>query len=128
MEAEVEALLSRVEDAYRRRDAEALAELYHPRAKHPLPTGEVAVGRAAIRAHLPLIFAMTPEDIESETIAQEIDVVTPDVAIIDSRVRHYRRTDEGRAPVSVEGFTVVAIREEGRWLIAAVRGALVPKA
>ncbi len=86
------------------------------------------MGRAAIRAHHPLTFAMTPEDIESETIAQEIDVVTPDVAIIDSRVRHYRRTDEGRAPVSVEGFTVVAIREEGRWLIAAVRGALVPKA
>lgn len=128
MNTGIESFLKRIEDAYRRRDADRLAGLYHPRAKHPMPGEGVAVGHKEIRARLPIIFDMVPEDIESETIEQQIDLVTPEVAIIDSRVQNYRRTANGREPVSIEGFTMVAIHEEGHWLIAAIRGTLVPKA
>ena len=129
MEAEIEHLLTRAADAYRRRDAQALADLYHANANNRQPSGEAVVGRAAIAEQLAVLFEMIPEDIETETTDQWIHLVTPDVAIIDMRVRNYRRLEtEEREVLSDEGFTMVAVREQGEWLVAAVRGALVPKA
>ena len=116
-----------MDKAYAHRDAQALASLYHPNAKHPLPTGGVAVGRREIEKHLPVLFDMVPDDVETETISRELDLVTDHVAIVDLQVQNIRKTDEGREPVSVEGFTIVVIREDAEWLIAGMRGALVAK-
>ena len=128
MEAEIEQLMARAAEANRRRDAQALADLHHPNANNRQPSGEAVVGRAAIAKHLATLFEMIPEDIESETTDQWIHRVTPDVAIIDLRVRNYRRLETGdREAFSEEGFTMVAVREEGEWLVAAVRGALMPR-
>lgn len=128
MEAEIEHLLARAAEASRRGDVQALAALHHPNANNRQPSGEAIVGRAAIAEHLATLFAMIPEDVESETTDQWIHLVTPDVAVIDLRVRNYRRLEAGeREGVSDEGFTIVAVREEGEWLVAAVRGVLVPK-
>ena len=128
MESDVERLLDRIEDAYKHHDARALAGLYHPNARYPLPTGGVATGREEIQEHLPAIFALVPEDIEIETISRQIDLVTANLAIVDLRVQNYRRVNGDREPVSVEGFTIVVTREDDQWLIAGLRGALVPKA
>ena len=128
MDAEIEHLLRRAAEANRRRDAEALAHLMHPNANYPLPDGTAVVGRAAIAKHLAPLLAMVPEDIEHDTVAQRIHRVTPDVAIIDIVARNYRRTEAGeREAISDEAFTMVAVREEGQWLVAGIRGALVPR-
>jgi uncharacterized protein (TIGR02246 family) len=127
-EAEIEQLLARAAEANRRGDVQALADLHHPNANNRQPSGEAIVGRAAIARHLETLFEMIPEDIESEPTDQWIHLVTPDVAIIDVHVRNYRRLPTGeREALSDEGFTVVAVREAGEWLLAAVRGALMPK-
>lgn len=66
-EAEIEHLLARAAEANRRGDVQALAALHHPNANNRSPSGEAVVGRAAIAEHLAALFAMIPEDIESET-------------------------------------------------------------
>ena len=128
MKAEIEDLLARAAEANRRGDAQAMAHLHHPNANNRSPSGEAVVGRAAIAEQLAALFAMIPEDVETETTDQWIHLVTPDVAVIDVRVRNYRRLETGaREVLSDEGFTMVAVREEGEWLVAAVRGTLMPK-
>ncbi len=65
---------------------------------HPLgeaSDGSHCITRAAIAKHLATLFEMIPEDIESETTAQWIHGVTPDVAIIDIHARNYRRMPTG---------------------------------
>ncbi len=127
MNAEIEHFLAEVEKQYQRQDAHALAQLHHPNARYTKLTGGQATGRDELRVYFPTIFAAAPEDIESETIYRHIEEITPELVIIDTRVQHYRRQENAREPVSIEGFTTVATKEKGSWLIAAVRGALVPK-
>jgi Uma2 family endonuclease len=95
LEAEIEHVLASVADSFRRRDARGIANHYHSNAKHALPSGGVAVGRAAIADSLTAIFEMIPHDIETELISQHIDLVTPTLAIVDQRVRNFRRLDAG---------------------------------
>jgi uncharacterized protein (TIGR02246 family) len=96
MEAEIRRMLARVADAFRRRDARAVAERYHSNARHTRPSGGVAVGRAAIAEMLPAIFEMLPPDIETEVVSQNVDLITSDLAIVDQRVRNVRRTLTGQ--------------------------------
>ena len=125
MNATIEQLLSHVEKSYQQQDAAALARLHHPNARYAKSTGGYAVGRDEIQEYLPKIFKASPKDILSETILREVEKITDDLAIIDTRVRHLQKTDH--KPLGVEGFTTVVIREEDEWLVAAVRGAFVPK-
>lgn len=127
MNRDIEQFLAEVEASYDRRDAHALAALHHSNARYTTLAGGEAVGREALEAYFPIIFEASPDDIESETIFRQIEEITPELAVIDTRIQHYRTQDNTRAPVSIEGFTTVATKEDGRWVIAAVRGALVPK-
>ena len=125
MNTTIEQLLLHVEKSYQEQDASALARLHHPNARYPKLTGGYAVGRDEIQEYLPEIFEASPKDVLSETILREVERITDDLAIIDTRVRHVQKTDH--KPLGVEGFTTVAIRKDGEWLVAAVRGAFVPK-
>ena len=124
---EIEQLLTRIQEIYERRDAAELAELHHPNSRYPKFSGGFATGRDEIRDYLPTIFDAAPDDIESETVHREIEQVTEDLAIIDTHVRHTRKHNGHKQPASLEGFTTILVREKGQWLVAAVRGALVPK-
>ncbi len=54
--------------------------------------------------------------------------MTLDLVILDTEGENYRKTATGsREMLSVEGFTMIAIRERGEWLWAGIRGALVPE-
>lgn len=129
MEVEIQELLARSAEAWRRRDAGALADLMHPNANYPLGTGEAVVGRPAIEARLEPLCAMVPRDVETESESLRIHLVTPDLAIVDSVARNVRVGAGGeRETLSTEAFTIVAVREEGEWLVAAIRGALPPRA
>lgn len=125
MNTTIEQLLLQIEKTYQQRDATSLTKLHHSNARYAKLTGGYAIGHDEIREYLPEVFDASPDGIRSETIFREIEKVTPDLAIIDTRIAHVRKED--LASLGVEGFTTVAVREKGEWLIAAIRGALVPK-
>ncbi len=124
----VEELLAASNNAMARSDARATAALFHPNANFPTPPGDFAIGRAAMISHLETAFAAIPEDIEHQIIREHIHLVTADLAVVDAVGENYRRSATGdRELVSVEGFTLIAVREAGEWVWAGMRGALVPK-
>ena len=122
-----EELVAASEQAHEQRDARASAALFHPNANVPTLAGDFGVGRTAIENHFEAVFPTMPDDIIHEVTAKNVHYVTPDLALIDTVGENYRKTAAGgRERLSVEGFTMIAIRERGEWLWAGIRGALVP--
>ena len=125
MATTIEELVAASDDAYQRRDARATAALFHPNAN--LPTaGGFGVGREAIEQHFEAVLPMMPDNLEHQVTSKNVHYVTPDLVIVDTVGQSYRKTDTGRENLSMEGFTMIAIREHGEWLWAGVRGTLVP--
>ncbi len=87
------------------------------------------LGRAALERQLTSAFANAPPpDVDFETNAAHVQLVTPTVAVVDTSGYHHRRTaDGGREVLSAEAFTMFVIKEGDEWLIAAGRGTLPPK-
>ena len=128
MATTVEELVAASEDAYERRDAHTSAALFHPNANVPTLAGDFGVGRAAIEKHFEAVLPMIPDDLVHQVTTKNAHYVTPDLVIIDTEGENYRKTATGAGEMlSVEGFTMIAIRERGEWLWAGIRGALVPK-
>ena len=122
-----EELVTASEQAHERRDAQASAALFHPNANVPTLAGDFGVGRTAIEKHFEAVFPTMPDDIIHQVTTKNVHYVTPDLVLIDTVGENYRKTAaDGREVLSVEGFTMVAIRERGEWLWAGIRGALVP--
>lgn len=129
MTTTIEDLVAASEEAYQQRDAHTTAALFHPNANVPTLTGDFGVGRAAIEKHFEAVLPAMPDDIEHHVTAKNVHYVTPDLALIDTVGENYRETATGgREKLSVEGFTMIAVREHGEWLWAGIRGALVPEA
>ena len=123
-----EELVAASEDAHERRDAHASAALFHPNANMPTLEGSFGVGRAAIEQHFETVLPMMPDDLEHQVTSKNVHYVTPDLVIVDTVGENYRKTtDGGREKRSVEGFTMIAVREQGEWFWAGIRGALVPR-
>ncbi len=122
-----EDLVAASEEAHERRDAHASAALFHPNANMPTTDGDFGIGRAAIEQHFETMFPMMPDDIEHQITAKNVHYVTPDLVIVDTVGETYRKTTNGSPEKRTkEGFTMIAIREQGEWLWAGIRGALFP--
>ena len=122
-----EELVAASEDAHTRRDARASAALFHPNANMPTLSGDFGIGRAAIEKHFEAMLTMMPDDVEHQVTRKNAHYVTPDLVIVDTVGESYRKSaNGGRKNQSVEGFTMIAIREQGEWLWAGIRGALFP--
>ena len=122
-----EELMAASEDAHERRDAHDSTALFHPNANVPTLAGDFGVGRAAIEKHFEAVLPMIPDDIVHQVTTKNVHYVTPDLVIVDTVGQNYRKTAAGgREMLSVEGFTMIAIRERGEWLWTGIRGALVP--
>ena len=123
----IEKLVAASEQAHRRRDARASAALFHPNANVPTPGGGFAVGHAALEQHFEAVLPTMPDDLAHLVITKNIHYVTPDLVLIDTVGENCRVAAGGRREkLSVEGFTMVAVRERGAWCWAGIRGALVP--
>ena len=95
----------------------------------PALAGDLGVGRAAIEKHFEAVLPTMPDDIVHQVTTKNVHYVTPDLVLVDTVGENYRKTAlGGRERLSVEGFTMIAIRERGEWLWAGIRGALVPGA
>lgn len=123
MASSVRALLTESTRALQQGDLHAITELYHPNAALHSPGAELIVGRGRIQEHFRKILSQQPADVQHEVTEEHLHEVTPDLAIVDT-VGISRWGDHS----GTEGFTMIAVRdEEGEWLWAGVRGALVPK-
>jgi uncharacterized protein (TIGR02246 family) len=122
MASTVRELLQQSEHAVRSGDLSAVGELYHPNAALHKAGASLIVGREAIVAHFAEVLSQQPEDVEHEVTEEHIHLVTSDLAIVDTV-----GTSRSSAGNAVEGFTMIAVRDEsGEWLWAGLRAALVP--
>jgi uncharacterized protein (TIGR02246 family) len=123
--AQVRGCLDRLWTALRQRDPRAIAELYHPNANLVLRGEEVAVGRPAIEQQYAQLLALDPVR-PNTTIASNlrIHLVRPEVAIVDVASRLTRADASGdQQKLGDVFFTIVAVKDEEGWRLAAVRGA-----
>jgi uncharacterized protein (TIGR02246 family) len=123
--AQVRDCLDRPWAALRQRDPRAIAELYHPNANLILRGEEVAVGRPAIEQQYAQLLALDPVR-PNTTIASNlrIHLVRPEVAIVDVASRLTWADASGdQQKLGDVFFTIVAVKDEEGWRLAAVRGA-----
>lgn len=123
--AQVRDCLDRLWAALRRGDPRAIAELYHPNANLVLHGEEVAVGRPDIERQYAELLALDPVRPETTiTSGLRIHLVRPDVAIVDAASRLTRADAAGdQQKLGDVFFTIVAVKDEQGWRLAAVRGA-----
>ena len=123
MAASVKELLAESTAAVQRGDVSAVAALYHPNAALHVPGGSLVVGRTAIAEHFTQVLADQPVGITHEVTEEHVHEVTPTLTIVDT----VGTSQWGEGETGREGFTMIAVRdEEGEWLWAGIRGALVP--
>jgi len=117
--------LDQLWDAYSRADAKAIAELYHSNANLILLGQEVAVGREALEREYKKLLAI--DSLRSDTRVKRafrIHLVTGDVAIVDAAARLSRTAAGGEEEkLGDVFFTIVAVKENGEWRLAGIRGA-----
>jgi uncharacterized protein (TIGR02246 family) len=123
--AQVRDCLDHLWAALRQRDPRAIAELYHPDANLVLRGEEVAVGRPAIEQQYAELLARDP--VRPDTTINSslrIHLVRPDVAIVDVASRLTSANASGdQQKLGDVFFTIVAVKDEQGWRLAAVRGA-----
>jgi uncharacterized protein (TIGR02246 family) len=123
--AQIRDCLDQLWAALRQGDPRAIAELYHPNANLVLRGEEVAVGRQDIERQYAELLALDPVRPDTMvTSSLRIHLVRPDVAIVDAASR-LTRVDASGAPQKLGDvfFTIVAVKDEQGWRLAAVRGA-----
>jgi len=111
--------------AYSRGDAKSVASLYHPNANLVIQGQEVAVGHAAIEREYIRLIAIDPVRSDTKiTQALRIHLVNADLAVVDAAALLTRLGDGGNEEKLGDAFfTIVVVRDGGRWLLAALRGA-----
>jgi uncharacterized protein (TIGR02246 family) len=110
--------------AYKRGDPRAIAELYHSNAN--LVGGqEVAVGRAAIEQQYTRLLALDPARPDTTVNSNlRIHLVRSDLAIVDAAATLTRADGRGNEEkLGNAYFTIVLTKDQGRWRLAALRGA-----
>ncbi|TWU26058.1 YybH family protein [Bythopirellula polymerisocia] len=109
-------------EAYNKRDAKAVAEMWSPEAVYMDPiTGDGIVGLEEITAQFEEEFAATP-DIKIEVTIDSIDFVSPNVAIETGRATVILPDEEPE----VTAYSAVHVKRDGKWLIDRLSESEVP--
>ncbi|MGP0065280.1 MAG: SgcJ/EcaC family oxidoreductase [Isosphaeraceae bacterium] len=104
-------------EAFRKKDAKAIADLYTDDGEAVGLDGTTIQGRAALEEHYAARFAETPDE-KLESTIESIKFLAPGIARETGRTRSVT-TDGGTATTG--RYTVIRIKRDGRWLIAGVR-------
>ncbi len=119
-EQAVRAVVDALKGAINREDAEAAAALFAPDGDWINPAGQLVKGREAIRREMELHFA---EIDRGELAASPLQMrfLGSDVAVIDGTSRD---VPEPPGPPADHRHTVIFVKQDGRWQIAAIRAAI----
>ncbi|MFG0336319.1 MAG: YybH family protein [Maioricimonas sp. JB049] len=98
-------------------DADGIAELFAPDAEIMTRSSDVVHGREAIRGSFAKMFARVPEAAISLKV-NDLRFLTDDVAVERGVTTYY---PDGETPTVESRYTVVHVRKDGTWLIAASR-------
>jgi uncharacterized protein (TIGR02246 family) len=111
--------------AYSRGDAKSVASLYHTNANLVIQGQEVAVGDAAIEREYTRLIALDPVRSDTKvTQALRIHLINADLAVVDAAALLTKLGDDGKEEKLGDAFfTIVLLKDDGRWLLAALRGA-----
>jgi uncharacterized protein (TIGR02246 family) len=111
--AAVRAVSAAYVEAYNKRDAAALAELWSPEAVYTdRNSGEEFVGRAAIAEQFKEMFAAQP-DAKLAVDVDSVRLLSPSVAVEQGTARVIEKDAE---PVAVD-YTAVYVKRDGKWLL-----------
>jgi uncharacterized protein (TIGR02246 family) len=103
--------------AINKRDAQAVAAFYAPDADRVAPTGEIAKGRAEIQKTYANFFAQI-KGAKLKSSFDSVRFISPEVAIADGSAALTPAREGGPSKVHT---TVVYVKRDGKWLIAANR-------
>ncbi|QEG35232.1 YybH family protein [Bythopirellula goksoeyrii] len=121
-EAAIRANAEAYVEAYNKRDAKAVAEMWSPDAVYMDPTtGEAVVGQEELTALFEEDFTATP-DLKIEVSIDSIDFVSPNVAI-ENGVATVTVPDQEPA---ISNYSAVHVKRDGKWLIDRVSESDVP--
>jgi uncharacterized protein (TIGR02246 family) len=115
----VMALAESFEKAYNAHDAKAVTALFTPDAEIVSEDGEVWHGAAEIEAAFGAVFEENPKATVEVTI-DSIRFVSAEVAIEEGRTTVTHQPDE---PADKSKYTVVHVKQDGKWLMASARDA-----
>lgn len=121
----IRACLEQFYAAYSRGDAKSVANLYHPNANLVMQGQEVAVGHAAIEREYITLIALDPVRSDTKvTQALRIHLVNAELAVVDAAALLTKLGEGGKEEKLGDAFfTIVVVKDDGRWLLAALRGA-----
>ena len=122
-QAEIRSLIPEFVAAWDRADANALATLFAQDGDLVIPTGNVFSGRQTIAGFYSSVFASGYKGSKGGGEIMRLRLVGSDVAVGDGTWSITGAHDkEGREELPERGlFTVMAIKQEGKWRISALR-------
>lgn len=125
--AALETLAARNDAAWTAADAAAIAADYSADGTLRLAgMTEALAGHGAVRGYFERAFAARPAGFRHITRLEKIDLVTPDIAFADARVR-VEQLKDGRWELAREFLNHSVLRkEQGAWRIHSVRAHRLP--
>ena len=113
--------------AWDRKDLSSLADLFAEDATIQAGPDAVLEGQAAIRAFFGRDFENRPGTMRHVSEPRRIDMVTPELALVDKLVRLEQQDAEGRWTV-VRTFlnSTLLTRAQGSWKVRTIRAHVVP--
>lgn len=122
-EAQIRKLIPAFTDAWARADAQGIAWLFAPDGDLVIPTGNVFSGRETIGGFYASVFAGGYRGSKGTGAIVRLRFVRPDIAVCDGIWSITGAHDkDGKESAPERGvFTVVAVKQEGKWRIGALR-------
>lgn len=122
-EAQIRKLIPSFTDAWARSDAQGIAWLFAPDGDLVIPTGSVFSGRQAITGFYASVFEEGYRGSKGSGNIVRLRFVRPDTALCDGTWSITGAHDkDGKEAAPERGvFTVVAVKQEGKWRISALR-------
>lgn len=120
--AALEALATRLDQVWDEGDPAALAALYASDGTLRLNNRPFEKGQDAVRRYFELTLARRPAGARHFTRILDIDMLTPDLAMIDTHASVERELTSGERQVLADFHNqTIAVREQGAWRFRVVR-------
>lgn len=125
--AVLEKLAADNDAAWNAKNIDVLISQYAPEGSLRLGAGALMSGRQMVRSHFARAFAARQGKLRHVSQIDNIDMVTPDLALADVLVRIERDNADGSVTLlrEVRNHSMV-VREDGEWRLRAVRAYPLP--